>query len=43
MASDPITSRQVYGENVKTVTDFIFLGFKTTATVTAAMIVEGAC
>ena len=43
MASDPITSRQVYGENVETVTDFIFLGFKTTVTVTAAMILEDAC
>jgi len=43
MASDTFTSRQVYGENVETVTDFIFLGFKTTVTVTAAMILEDAC
>ena len=43
MASDPITSRQVYGENVETVTDFIFLGFKPTETVTAAMILEDTC
>ena len=31
MASDPITSWQVDGEKVETVTDFIFLGSKTTA------------
>ena len=31
MASDTFTSRQVYGENVETVTDFIFLGSKITA------------
>ena len=31
MASDPITSWQVDGETMKTVTDFIFLGFKITA------------
>jgi len=28
MASGPITSWQVDGEKVETVTDFIFLGFK---------------
>ena len=28
MASSPITSWQIDGENVETVTDFIFLGFK---------------
>ena len=28
MASGPITSWQIDGENVETVTDFIFLGFK---------------
>ena len=28
MASDPITSWQIDGENVKTVSNFIFLGFK---------------
>ena len=30
MASDPITSRQIDGEEVETVTNFIFLGFKIT-------------
>ena len=36
MASGPITSREIDGETVETVADFIFLGSKTTA-VTAAM------
>ena len=31
MALGPITSRQIEGEKVEAVTDFIFLGFKTTA------------
>ena len=31
MASGPITSWQIEGEKVETVTDFIFLGFKITA------------
>ena len=31
MASGPITSSQVDGETMETVTDFIFLGFKITA------------
>ena len=31
MASGPITSRQINGETTETVTDFIFLGSKTTA------------
>ena len=31
MASSPITSRQIVGENVEIVTDFIFLGSKITA------------
>jgi len=31
MASDPITSRQIDGETMETVTDFIFLGSKITA------------
>ena len=30
MASGPITSWQIDGETVETVTDFIFLGFKIT-------------
>ena len=31
MASGPVTSRQIYGETMETVTDFIFLGSKITA------------
>ena len=31
MASGPITSRQIHGETMETVTDFIFLGSKITA------------
>ena len=31
MASSPITSRQIEGEKVETVADFIFLGSKITA------------
>ena len=31
MASGPITSWQIDGETMETVTDFIFLGFKVTA------------
>ena len=31
MASGPITSRQIVGETVETVSDFIFLGSKITA------------
>ena len=42
MASDTITSWQVDGETVETVTDFIFLGFKMQM-VTAAMKLKGAC
>ena len=30
MTSDPITSWQIDGETMETVTDFIFLGFKIT-------------
>ena len=35
--SSPITSWQIDGEKVETVTDFIFLGSKITADVTATM------
>ena len=31
MASSPITSWQIDGETMETVTDFIFLGYKSTA------------
>ena len=36
MASGPITSWQIDGETVETVTDFIFMGSKITAVVIAA-------
>ena len=32
MASGPITSRQIEGENVEVVTNFLFLGSKITGT-----------
>ena len=37
MASIPITSWEIDGETVETVSDFIFLGSKITQMVTAAM------
>ena len=37
MASGPITSREIDGETVKTVSDFIFWGSKITVLVIAAM------
>ena len=37
MASDPVTSWQIDVETMETVGDFIFLGSKITAVVTAAM------
>ena len=37
MAPGPITSWQIDGETVETVSDFIFLGSKITTMVTAAM------
>ena len=37
MASGPITSWQIDGETVETVSDFIFLGSKSLQMVTAAM------
>ena len=43
MASSPITSGQIDGETMETVTDFIFLGSKITADVTAAMKLKDAC
>ena len=43
MASGPITLWQVDGETMETVTDFIFLGSKITAYVTAAMKLKDAC
>ena len=43
MASNPITSWQIEGEKVEAVTDFLFLGSKITAVVTADMQLEGNC
>ena len=43
MASGPITSWEINGETVETVSDFIFLGSKITAGVTAAMKLKDAC
>ena len=43
MASGPITSWQVDGETVKTVTDFIFLGSKITADGDATMSLKDTC
>ena len=43
MASGPITSWQIDGETMKTVTDFIFLGSKFTLMMTAAMKLKDAC
>ena len=42
MASSPVTSWQIDGETVETVTDFIFLGSKITADGDAAMKVKDA-
>ena len=43
MASGPITSWEIDGETMKTVTDFIFLGPKSLQIVTAAMKLKDAC
>ena len=43
MAFRPITSRQIEGEKVQAVTDFIFLGSKITAYGDAAMKLKDAC
>ena len=43
MASGPITSQQIDGETMETVTDFIFSGSKITAVVTAAMKWKDSC
>ena len=43
MASSPITSWQIDGETVETVSDFIFLGSKSLQMVTAAMKLKDAC
>ena len=43
MAFSPITSWQIDGDKVETVTDFIFLGSKITATVTTARKLKDTC
>ena len=43
MASGPITSWQIDGETVKTVSDFIFLGSKITADGDSATKLKDAC
>ena len=43
IASSPITSWQIDGEKVETVTDFIFSASKTLWMVTAALKVKDAC
>ena len=43
VASGPITSWQIDGETVETVTDFIFLASNSLQTVTAAGTVKDAC
>ena len=43
MASGPITSWQIEGEKLETVTDFIFLGTKSLWMVTAAMKLKDTC
>ena len=43
MTSGPITSWEIDGETVETVSDFIFLDSKITADVTAAMKLKDAC
>ena len=43
MASGPITSWEIDGETVETVSDFIFWGSKITVMVTAAMKLKDTC
>ena len=43
VASGPISSWQIDGETVETVTDFIFLGSKTLQMVIAAMKLKDSC
>ena len=42
-ASGPITSWQIEGETVEIMTNFIFLSYKITRMVTAAMKLKNAC
>ena len=43
MASSPIISRQMDGEKMEIVTDFIFLGSRITVDMTATMKLKDAC
>ena len=43
MASGPITSWEIDGETMETVTDFVFLGSKSLQMVTAAMKLKDTC
>ena len=43
MASGPITSWQIDGETMETVTDFIFLGSKITADGDCSHVIRDAC
>ena len=43
MASSPITSWEIDGETMETVTDFVFLGSKITADRTASMKSKDTC
>ena len=43
MASGPITSWQIDGDTMETLRDCIFLGFKITQMLTAAMKLKDAC
>ena len=43
MASGPITSWQIGGKTMQTVSDFIFVGSKSLQMVTAAMKLKDAC
>ena len=43
MASDPITSWQIDGKTMETVTDFIFLGSRITVDGATAMKLKDAC
>ena len=43
MASGPLTSWQIDGKTMETVTDFLFLGSKITTIMAAAMKLKDAC
>ena len=43
MASNPITSWQIDGDKIKTVTDFIFLGSKITVDGNCSHEIKGTC